>query len=95
MLSNPKCGLCGDCASKQGKSRERAIEAATQAIRDLEVKIVLLDHKDFLDLQDQAEMRRLTGELLCEYRKGWEAVIGKKIVDMKLTNIASRGKASA
>lgn len=92
MLSNPKCGKCGDCASKDARTRDQKIAATTQAIKDLEMQLIVLDHKDYLTLEDQAELARLRGLLLAQYRQGWEIVIGKKVIDMGL--VKTKGRAS-
>lgn len=84
MLSNPKCGLCGDCAHKHSRGRDHSIAEATRAIRELEMQLIVLDHKDFFTLEDQAELARLRGLLLARYRHGWEVVIGRKVVDLAL-----------
>ena len=54
------------------------------------MQLIVLDHKDYLTLEDQAELARLRGLLLAQYRQGWEIVIGKKVIDMGLVKTKGR-----
>ncbi len=80
MLSNPKRGLCGDCEAKKSTTDKAAIDAASARIQQLETDIMVLECKDFFDIEDQARMVQLKGTLLSEYRAAWQIVTGKPLV---------------
>lgn len=86
MLRMPKNGLCGDCESKRQRGLRKSIAEHTKHLQDLETRVIVLDHKDLFTAADHAEIVRLRGQLLEEYRAAWETVIGRPLIDLSKSN---------
>lgn len=93
MLNNPKSGLCGDCATGVAKDKCKKLYEHFKRLRALEMELIVLDHKDYFDMKDQAKSARLKGLLLSEYRKAFEVALGRSVVDLAAvkTRSARRG----
>lgn len=97
MLNNPKSGLCGDCATSFSKDKAKKLDEHFMRLRQLEMELIVLDHKDYFDMKDQAEATRIKGLLLSEYRKAFEVALGRSVVDLAAIKkgdggIRSKGK---